>query len=203
MPFANRPASMRRFGFYAAQPNLAPGRAAVRSRSSCFMTRSGNSCAIQLTNAIHNSLAENLSPVIVSSHELASARPSLLAERGDVEVRPVGYQPGRLPLYSIRDRDRSYLRYPGQPCRPDVQREEAISSPQNAMKSTVPETQPLSNIAENARRFALVVVVVGIFLTGKFAFSAVPFASSTVDVNNAHLAVWRIVNPERTFSATA
>ena len=44
------------------------------SEISCFISKSGKKCAIQLTNAFHRSFTENWPPTILSKYDCASAR---------------------------------------------------------------------------------------------------------------------------------
>ena len=73
----------------------------------------------------------------------------------------------------------------------------------SALKSKLPGARQLLNITGNARKFALLAVAAGIYLAGNSAFGATTGVSDTVNIDNAGLAVWRIVNAKQTFSATA
>ena len=72
-----------------------------------------------------------------------------------------------------------------------------------AMKSRKLRTRSTSEIAKNTSRFAVLGIAIVIFVNWSLAFHAVGAGPVTVDTDNAHLAVWRIVNAEQTYSATA
>lgn len=72
----------------------------------------------------------------------------------------------------------------------------------SAMKSSVLKMRPISNIAMKAG-CTLFLIAIGILVSWASVSRAAWAAPRTSDVDNVHLAVWRIVNAEHTHSATA